>query len=995
MLEFIVDPRTATWLGGAFSSGRARDRQTGPRAAAIGVLRVYVFPNLQTRSALLVGSDGLDRHGESLFRILSIEPPLSALPDNERSIYLEQVEPAPAHDPELHPPEASFNPDDVLVNVLQFLAGLVSCEAALLSIRSGDLFRVETVWNCPLTLRGQSISLSESPVLAQMVSTRDGIIQDSEWAALPDRSTLLHNKYPAWMGLPVVIGQRIIGHLEFASSTSAAFDRLDLERVAFQAARLSYVIENAIMFAEAARYLQQFALLNELASAAAFGGDTNEIALRVVTRLRRTFRAGTPTVYLRSADSHTYREYGSQSGTRAMLPAIEKLLVEPVLETGTPVRLAWGDLHTLRPQAEETTPIAAVTKSALAVPLKYRGQVIGAIAVRSSEPEPFAFQDEQLLVLIAGHLAGLFENMRLSDESREWARNLGVIHQVVRRVVGLTDVGQISQIASELMVTGFAYERAAVIINDEGLCGWIASVGRPVEKISLSGGPDQPAGIGLSAAVMREGTSRLANDIEKEPNYIATGTWSAGSEMCVPLREGSHIFGALIVNSAAKNSFAENDLLALEALSGVMSSVILSAQRYRQLQESFRQLQAVRESAIDLAADLDFDALLHRVVHRARELVGARGAELGLLDHKEGGVRVVVSDTPWFDHRGHFIPLMADVAGKVAAFGEPLVIDQYNSWNGRLWPDSAAPFKTVAGVPLKFRGQVIGTLSVFDDRPEWKFTPEHLQVLELLAPQATVWIRNARLYQELQERIEAQHRAELSLVRSARLAAVGEMAAGVAHELNNPLTSVSGFVELVLEELPDDDPHRSDLELVMREAQRARGVVRRLLDFSRPVENQRVRTDLNELVSDVLALVRHLAHTGGILVEMELEEGLPWASVDPGHIKQVVLNLVHNAIQAMPHGGELTVSTRTVEREGRRVTISVRDTGEGISPENIERVFEPFFTTRPAGSGTGLGLSVSYGIVNEHGGFIEVESTPGKGSCFTITLPLEREEKGG
>jgi signal transduction histidine kinase len=752
------------------------------------------------------------------------------------------------------------------------------------------------------------------------------------------------------------------------------------------------VVENAIMFAEAARYLQQFALLNELASAAAFGGDTNEVAHRVIQRLRRTFRAGISNIYLRSADGRSYREYGGQPGTSSMPPVVEKLLVSPVLGNGIPVRLSWADLYVARPVGEETTPIGSVTKSALAVPLKYRGQVIGAIAVRSPDPEPFAFQDEQLLVLIAGHLAGLFENMRLSDETREWARNLGLIHQVVRRVVGMTDVGQISRIAAELMVTGFAYERAAVIMADEGLKAWVAGIGQPVDVLSF--GQDQP-GIGLSAQVMQAGVSRLANDVEIEPEYIQAEGWSTGSEMCVPLREGAHTFGALIVHSETINTFAENDLLSLEALSGVMSSVILSAQRYRQLQESFRQLQAVRESAIDLAADLDLDVLLHRVVHRARELVGARGAELGLLDKKEGGVRVLVSDTPWFDSRGQIIPLMAGVAGRVAAFGEPVVIDHYNTWNGRLSPDQTAPFKTVAGVPLKFRGEVIGTLTVIDDRDEWSFTAEHLQVLELLAPQATVWIRNARLYQELQERIEAQHRAELSLVRSARLAAVGEMAAGVAHELNNPLTSVNGFVELVLEELPADSPHRSDLELVMREAQRARGVVRRLLDFSRPVENQRVRTDLNELIADVLALVRHLARTGGIQIELNLEEGLPWVSVDPGHIKQVVLNLAHNAIQAMPHGGVLTISTEILQNESRWVVINVKDTGDGISPENLERIFEPFFTTRPAGSGTGLGLSVSYGIVNEHGGSIEVESAPGKGSCFTITLPLESDQYSG
>jgi signal transduction histidine kinase len=501
------------------------------------------------------------------------------------------------------------------------------------------------------------------------------------------------------------------------------------------------------------------------------------------------------------------------------------------------------------------------------------------------------------------------------------------------------------------------------------------------------------------AEVLRDGMTRLVGGVHPEPTYAGTAGEEIGSQMCVPLREGEHILGAIDVGRRGKQAFSENDLLALEALAGVMSSVVLSARRYQQLQDSVRQLQAVRETSLDIAADLDLDALLKRVVHRARDLIGSKGAELGLLDDSEQIVRILVSETPWQTMAENKIPLLAGVAGRVAAFGEPLVVDDYNLWSGRLFPNREAPFKTVAGVPLKYQGKVIGTLTVIDDRPEWKIRPEHVQLLELLAPQVAVWIRNARLYQELQERIEAQRLAESRLIRSARLAAVGEMAAGVAHELNNPLTTVAGFVELVLEELPAESPHRPDLELVLREAHRARGVVRRMLDFSRPVENQRTRSQLNELVSDVLMLVNHLAHTGGVELERNLWAGplaLPWISVDPAQIKQVLLNLIHNGIQAMPNGGKLAIRTAPVvtgqpgsSEQQTWVTVSVQDTGEGITPENLDRIFEPFFTTRPAGSGTGLGLSVSYGIVTDHGGYIEVESQFGQGSCFTVFMPAE------
>lgn len=245
--------------------------------------------------------------------------------------------------------------------------------------------------------------------------------------------------------------------------------------------------------------------------------------------------------------------------------------------------------------------------------------------------------------------------------------------------------------------------------------------------------------------------------------------------------------------------------------------------------------------------------------------------------------------------------------------------------------------------------------------------------------------------QELQARISAQREAEARLIQAAKLAAVGEMAAGVAHELNNPLTSVVGFTELALDELPVDAVVRGDLELVLKEARRARSVVRRLLDFARQAETIRVKADINEIVDDVLVLTKHLMQTNNVQPVVKLGDNLAWASVDRNQIKQVVINLVNNALYAMPEGGQLEVETIEQTRFGRPwLTLSIRDNGIGIPPDNMERIFEPFFTTRGDRGGTGLGLSVTYGIVTDHGGMIEVESQVRVGSTFVVWLPLDQ-----
>jgi len=304
-------------------------------------------------------------------------------------------------------------------------------------------------------------------------------------------------------------------------------------------------------------------------------------------------------------------------------------------------------------------------------------------------------------------------------------------------------------------------------------------------------------------------------------------------------------------------------------------------------------------------------------------------------------------------------------------------------------------------VPLKAGERVIGLMDI-ESSSKNAFGKNDFRALESLAGILSSVITNAdqfqrsqesvrqlrRTQQELQTRIEAQMEAERKLIQAEKLAAVGEMAAGIAHELNNPLTTVTGFTELVLDDLPDDSESRVDLGLVLKEARRARDVVRRLLDFSRSSESERTRVDMNELLNDALSLTKHLMHTSGIGIDIALNKSLPWVSVDRNQMKQVFLNLLHNALQAMPSGGQLSIQTGKRQRAGRRwVTATITDSGDGISSEDRDRIFEPFFTTRSEEGGTGLGLSVTYGIVSDHGGEIDVESELGNGTSFTVWLP--------
>lgn len=253
------------------------------------------------------------------------------------------------------------------------------------------------------------------------------------------------------------------------------------------------------------------------------------------------------------------------------------------------------------------------------------------------------------------------------------------------------------------------------------------------------------------------------------------------------------------------------------------------------------------------------------------------------------------------------------------------------------------------------------------------------------------------LEEKVEEKTAELAAAQKQMVRAEKLAAVGHMAAGVAHEINNPLTGVITVAYLLKKKFPPDTREGQDLDMIIEEARRCSGIVRGLLDFAREGEISRRPAEPNRLLDRALSLVENQALFHNIKVVRDYQSDLPRFQVDPDRIEQVLLNLVLNAAEVMEGGGTLSLSTREVKGEqgfDRAVRITVADTGPGIPDEILGRIFDPFFTTKEPGKGTGLGLAVSYGIVDEHGGKIVVRSEPGEGATFTVYLPTGAPAKG-
>jgi two-component system NtrC family sensor kinase len=262
---------------------------------------------------------------------------------------------------------------------------------------------------------------------------------------------------------------------------------------------------------------------------------------------------------------------------------------------------------------------------------------------------------------------------------------------------------------------------------------------------------------------------------------------------------------------------------------------------------------------------------------------------------------------------------------------------------------------------------------------DYKLSPDRISGFDMLDEAFNYMSKS------LKDRDERLHKAHDQLARTEKLTALGEMAAGVAHEINNPLGGILLYSNLVLEDIPEDSPARENMQKIIYQTNRCKEIVQSLLDFARTPTGDMLPLQLNNVIKTALKLVKDQAMFHGIEIETALADNLPEVIGDRSRLEEVFLNLFINAADAMKGRGLLSITTVTGANHSIRILIS--DTGKGIDEEHLSHIFEPFFTTKEPGKGTGLGLSIAYGVIKKHNGVIDAESEPGKGTTFIISLP--------
>lgn len=510
---------------------------------------------------------------------------------------------------------------------------------------------------------------------------------------------------------------------------------------------------------------------------------------------------------------------------------------------------------------------------------------------------------------------------------------------------------------------------SAKVKPGEGVAGWVIEHGQPLLLAE-----DAPVDPTIREAMQRDDVS---------------------SALCVPLKTQRHVIGVLNASKTTRESpFDFLDLQLLTVLASQVAIAIENSRVHEATRNKTRQLAALNELSRLVVSTLDLEEVLRLAMRGINKIIKVEAACLLLLDETTNELVLRVS----LHGPRNLGPLKLEVgqgiAGWVVKEGEALLVPDVTGeprYDSLLSERLGIECRSVLSVPLVIRDHVIGAIELMNSM-DGKFTDDDLELLGSMATTVAIAVENARLYTELSEFTRELEKSQDQLIRAEKLAATGKIAASLAHEINNPLQAIHNCLHLVIHKSSlGQDKRLEYLSMAQEEVERLIDLVQRMLDFYRPSKETVVPVDIEALLDDVLSLAAKRLQHARVMVHRDASSPLPLVDGVSNLLKQVFLNIIINAVEAMPSGGDLYIETTRDERR-QEVSISFTDAGEGIPIAELANIFDPFFTTKP--KGTGLGLSVSHGIIERHGGRIDVRSDVGKGSSFTVRLPANHKGVG-
>jgi signal transduction histidine kinase len=506
-----------------------------------------------------------------------------------------------------------------------------------------------------------------------------------------------------------------------------------------------------------------------------------------------------------------------------------------------------------------------------------------------------------------------------------------------------------------------------------------ASHGLPPNAVQLK----LRVGEGITGWVARAGKPARVGDVSKDPRYISVRK-NVRSELAVPLEVNGEVRGVLNVDADRLNAFSGEDQQLLEELALQAAKVIHNTWLYEQLRLKARMFESLVSVGQTINSTLNLDDALKVITRKACTLMEAKMCSLLMLDDSR----------EWLDLRASYgageayvnkprLSLGESLVGIVVRRKKPLQVEnvQVSSRYQNAEIARREGLISLLSVPLVFGEQAIGALSVYT-REAHVFSNEEIRILSALAELSAIAIEKARLYERVVD-------VEEHMRQNEKLSALGLLAAEVAHEIRNPLTVMKMLYHSLDLNFPADDPRAKDAQIMGEKIEHLNKIVERILDFARTSEPQFVAVNLSELIEELGLLTRHKLTQQNIQVVHRFEPNLPSIMADATQLEQAFLNLILNAVEAMPAGGRLTISSGAALENKRptHVFVEFKDTGHGMTKEERARAFASLLKTTKT-KGTGLGLAIVARTVEAHRGRVEIKSRSGRGTAIRIVLPL-------
>jgi PAS domain S-box-containing protein len=905
--------------------------------------------------------------------------------------------------------------DEILDRILDGLSQVMTCDAANIQLIQNGAARVIRSRGYadlgPLShVAGMTLPLEDAPLLMALVETRRPMVVADvqaeprwrvpvEWGARPQF-------WRSWVGAPVIVRGEVIGFINADSATPGAYTQRDAEVLALFAAQAAIALENSRLYAEAQ---EQRALSETLRQAAVVLGstlDTEAILDRILVLLETVIPYDAANIQMIRQGRvilsrlRGYEKWGPDA-ERAAREAFFQVQDVPnlrhMLETGKPHFIAdiWADPNWTK------VPKLEWIRSWAAAPIVVRDEIIGFINVDGAVPGLYSQRHAELLAVFAQQAASALQNALLYTEAQEQRVIAETLRDAAIALAGTLGVEETLDRILELIGRVVPHDATNIrLIQDDRavpvrIRGYEKFDAEAVDRETLVTLP----GFANIQRMLQTQAPHYVADTWKHPEWVRIPplddwirSWAGA-----PLILQGKVVGFLSTYSATPGLYSQRhaDLLALFA--GHAATALHNARLYEQTERRLQELTAIYESGRRLQRLQPPQSLAQEAINAMADILGYDHGSVMLTDRTTGDLRTVALsernrdqaslDAEMSHIEGFGIRLGVGITGWVAQNGESILLGDVSGDPRYLAVRD--DIRSELCVPLRVGEETIGVINVESVHPN-EYTEADQRLLETVAAQVAIAIQNARLYEDLQRAYEQLKATQDEAMRAERLRALGQMASGIAHDFNNVLTPIMGYLELTLEHPNLPEEVRGDVERARRGTLAASSIVARLREFYRTREAAEtfVPVEINRVVGEAVDLTRprwrDIPQEQGVVIDVRLELGqIPHVLGDAAALRDLLTNLIINAVDAMPKGGVITIGTH---KDADWVFLTVSDTGSGMTEEARQRAFEPFFSTKGS-QGTGLGLSICYGIVQRHGGTIDLESAEGKGTTFFVRLP--------